>query len=202
MHGDLLAHFGQLGRVTGRFERHQHADLAQTGKPSRYAYSWRPRPGTPSRSWPGGNSYFRRRWRSGRSIPRRWSCRRAAWPPSRRRHCRQRPEPIHQPDLTKPWNCSLRATKSVSALISTRAPVAPFDVTTTRPSAAMRPAFLAAAARPFLRSQSTAASISAPFSARACLTVHHASASLLAQFLDEGGGNLGHGYPLPFNVVG
>ena len=54
------------------------------------------------------------------------------------------------------WNCSLRPTKSVSALTSTTAPLVPSALTPTKPSAATRPAFLAAADRPFVRSQSTA----------------------------------------------
>src|SRR6266851_946285 len=61
---------------------------------------------------------------------------------------------------TKFWKASLRATKSVSELTSTTAPAWPPVATPTSPSAATRPAFLAAAARPFLRSQSTAPSIS------------------------------------------
>ena len=61
---------------------------------------------------------------------------------------------------TMSWNCSLRATKSVSEFTSTTAPVLPEAESPTRPSAATRPAFLAALDRPFLRSQSTAASMS------------------------------------------
>src|SRR5690606_11761409 len=67
------------------------------------------------------------------------------------------------------WNCSLRATKSVSELISTAAPLVPAVTTPTRPSAATRSAFLAALARPRVRSQSTAASMSPLVSARAFL---------------------------------
>src|SRR5438067_2647054 len=70
---------------------------------------------------------------------------------------------------TKAWNRSLRATKSVSELTSTTAPATPRVATPTRPSAATRPAFFAAAARPFLRSQSTAASRSPPLSPSARL---------------------------------
>jgi hypothetical protein len=61
---------------------------------------------------------------------------------------------------TMSWNCSLRATKSVSELTSTAAPDLPDAVMPTSPSAATRPAFFAALDRPFLRNQSTAASTS------------------------------------------
>ncbi|CAH1673175.1 hypothetical protein CHELA41_23784 [Hyphomicrobiales bacterium] len=67
------------------------------------------------------------------------------------------------------WNCSLRATKSVSELISTTTPLLPASATATRPSAATRPDFFAAFDRPFLRSQSTAASTSPPVSVSAVL---------------------------------
>jgi hypothetical protein len=46
--------------------------------------------------------------------------------------------------FTRPWNRSLRATKSVSELTSTTTPLAPFTATPIRPSAATRSAFLAA----------------------------------------------------------
>src|SRR5205823_1095809 len=71
--------------------------------------------------------------------------------------------------LTRPWNCSLRATKSVSELTSTTTPLAPDVTAPIRPSAATRPAFLAAFDRPFLRSQSCAACMSPPVSVRAAL---------------------------------
>src|SRR5882724_5703134 len=71
--------------------------------------------------------------------------------------------------LTSPWNCSLRATKSVSELTSTTTPLLPAVSAPIRPSAATRPAFLAAFERPFLRSQSIAACMSPSFSASACL---------------------------------
>src|SRR5215217_3363937 len=67
------------------------------------------------------------------------------------------------------WNCSLRATKSVSEFTSTTDAVVPLVATPTRPSAATRSAFLAALARPRVRSQSTAASMSPLVSARAFL---------------------------------
>ena len=51
--------------------------------------------------------------------------------------------------LTKFWKPSLRATKSVSELISTIAASFPFSSTCTRPSAAIRSDFLAAFAIPF-----------------------------------------------------
>src|SRR5260221_3331895 len=59
--------------------------------------------------------------------------------------------------LTRPWNRSLRATKSVSELTSTTTPFVPWTSKPIRPSAATRPAFLAALDRPFFRSQSCAA---------------------------------------------
>jgi len=71
--------------------------------------------------------------------------------------------------LTSPWNCSLRATKSVSELTSTTTPLGPAVTAPIRPSAATRPAFFAAFDRPFLRSQSIAACMSPAFSASACL---------------------------------
>src|ERR1700730_13615722 len=71
--------------------------------------------------------------------------------------------------LTSPWNCSLRATKSVSELTSTTTPLMPAVCTPIRPSAAIRPAFFAAFDSPFLRSQSIAACMSPSFSASACL---------------------------------
>jgi hypothetical protein len=49
------------------------------------------------------------------------------------------------------------------------APLSPSTVTPTRPSAAVRPAFFAAAARPLVRSQSIAASMSPPVSPSAFL---------------------------------
>src|SRR5688572_9057177 len=70
---------------------------------------------------------------------------------------------------TKPWNWSLRATKSVSQFTSTSAPLVPSATAPTRPSAATRPAFFAAAARPFLRSQSDASCRSPPVSTSAFL---------------------------------
>ncbi len=71
--------------------------------------------------------------------------------------------------LTRPWNCSLRATKSVSELTSTTTPLAPEVTAPIRPSAATRPAFFAAFDRPFLRSQSWAAVMSPEVSVSAAL---------------------------------
>src|SRR6202045_1564481 len=71
--------------------------------------------------------------------------------------------------LTSPWNCSLRATKSVSELTSTTTPLLSDVTAPIRPSAATRPAFLAAFDRPFLRNQSCAAWISPPLSVSAAL---------------------------------
>jgi hypothetical protein len=56
--------------------------------------------------------------------------------------------------FTKPWNRSLRATKSVSEFTSTTAPFVPLTLMPISPSAATRPAFFAAFDKPFLRSQS------------------------------------------------
>ena len=53
--------------------------------------------------------------------------------------------------LTNSWKPSLRATKSVSELISTIAASLSFTSTCTSPSAAIRSAFLAAFAIPFSR---------------------------------------------------
>src|SRR5579872_1504387 len=106
---------------------------------------------------------------------------------------------------TKAWKSSFRATKSVSELTSTTAPVAPRVLTPTSPSAATRLAFLAAAASPFLRSQSTAPSMSplvwpsaclqsiipAPVFSRNSLTsaaVISAIASILSQCISFAGG--------------
>src|SRR5262249_29847060 len=61
---------------------------------------------------------------------------------------------------TMSWNCSLRATKSVSELTSTMAPACSSAPTPMSPSAATRPALFAAFDKPFLRSQSTALSMS------------------------------------------
>ena len=67
------------------------------------------------------------------------------------------------------WKSAFLATKSVSELISTATPLPPSTTTATRPSAAVRPDFLAALARPLVRSQSTAASMSPSVSVRAFL---------------------------------
>ena len=67
------------------------------------------------------------------------------------------------------WKSGLRATKSVSELSSIMTARLPSATTATRPSAATRPAFLAALARPLVRSQSMAASISPPVSVSAAL---------------------------------
>src|SRR5580700_7957335 len=71
--------------------------------------------------------------------------------------------------LTSPWNWPLRATKSVSELTSTTTPLWPDVTTPIRPSAATRPAFLAAFDKPFLRSQSIDACMSPAFSVGAAL---------------------------------
>ena len=97
---------------------------------------------------------------------------------------------------TKAWNSSLRATKSVSELTSTTAPAVPRVATPTSPSAATRPAFFAAAARPFVRSQSTAASMSPRGLAERPLAIHHPGAGLVAQFLDQRCRYLGHRFIL------
>src|ERR1051325_3195897 len=65
---------------------------------------------------------------------------------------------------------SLRPTKSVSQFTSTSTPVSPATCATTAPSAVMRPAFLLAAARPFLRRILTASSLSPLASVSAAFT--------------------------------
>ena len=94
---------------------------------------------------------------------------------------------------TSVWNSSLRATKSVSELTSTTTPARSPIKAATRPSAATRPAFLAALDRPFLRSQSTGGFDVAVGLGQRGLAVHHAGAGALAQFLHQSGGNRGHG---------
>ena len=85
---------------------------------------------------------------------------------------------------TTAWKSAFRATKSVSALISTIAALPGAVAIPISPSAAVRPALRWAWARPVLRSQSTAASSSpsvsvsaflqsimpAPVLSRSCLT--------------------------------
>src|SRR3984885_6889961 len=71
--------------------------------------------------------------------------------------------------FTRPWNRSLRATKSVSELTSTRIPLLGVTATPISPSARARPAFFAALDRPFLGGQSTAASRLPPLSLSAAL---------------------------------
>ena len=82
------------------------------------------------------------------------------------------------------WNASLRATKSVSELTSTTTASRRPASTPIRPSAAVRPAFLSALEMPFLRSQSTAASMSPLVSVERRLAVHHARAGQFAEFFD------------------
>ncbi len=67
------------------------------------------------------------------------------------------------------WKSAFLPTKSVSEFTSTATPVPSFTATATRPSAAVRPDFLAALARPLVRSQSMAASISPSVSVSAFL---------------------------------
>src|SRR5437763_4473494 len=69
--------------------------------------------------------------------------------------------------LRKP---SVRATKSVSQLTSTSTPTLPSTTEVTIPSAVMRPAFLLAVARPFLRRMVRASSMSPLASTSAALT--------------------------------
>src|SRR5690554_3880783 len=71
--------------------------------------------------------------------------------------------------VAKLINASFLATKSVSALTSTIPPTLSDPATTTSPSAAARPDFLAAADSPFLRKKSTALSKSPAVSVRAFL---------------------------------
>ena len=72
---------------------------------------------------------------------------------------------------TKSWNLSFLATKSVSLLTSTIDAFFPSALmkVLTIPSAAIRPAFFSALARPFSRSHSTALSISPSVFVRAFL---------------------------------
>jgi hypothetical protein len=67
------------------------------------------------------------------------------------------------------WKSAFLPTKSVSEFTSTATPLPPCTATATRPSAAVRPDFFAALARPLVRSQSIAASISPSFSVSAFL---------------------------------
>ena len=60
------------------------------------------------------------------------------------------------------------------------------------PSAATRPAFLAALARPFLRSQSTAASRSPLGLVERRLAIHHARAGLFAELFHHACGDVRH----------
>ena len=65
------------------------------------------------------------------------------------------------------WKSAFLPTKSVSELTSTATPLLPETATATRPSAAVRPDFFAAFARPLVRSQSTDAPMSPSFSVSA-----------------------------------
>jgi hypothetical protein len=72
---------------------------------------------------------------------------------------------------------------------------AALDATATRPSAAVRPDFLAALARPLVRSQSTAASMSPSVSVSAFLASIMPAPVDVAQFLHLCGGNCHFGSP-------
>ena len=65
------------------------------------------------------------------------------------------------------WNSAFFATKSVSEFTSTATAEPPSTAIATKPSAATRPDFLAAFAKPLVRSQSTAASKSPSVSVNA-----------------------------------
>ena len=70
-------------------------------------------------------------------------------------------------EATISWNSAFLPTKSVSEFTSSATAVLPSTATATRPSAAVRPDFFAAFARPLVRSQSTAASMSPSVSVNA-----------------------------------
>ena len=180
--------------VAGRFQRHEHADLAETvadgivqvmaDHAAASPTAWRRGEGSCSRRW------WRWRWKSHRPPCRRR--RDNAGSSARRRRSRpfrRRPARLF---CTSAWNSSLRATKSVSEFTSTTTPVAPDTAMPTRPSAATRSDFFAALDRPFLRNQSMAASMSPSVSAERLLAIHHAGAGLLAKILHQGGGDSGH----------
>ena len=67
------------------------------------------------------------------------------------------------------WKSAFLPTKSVSEFTSTAIPLPALTATATRPSAAVRPDFFAAFARPLVRSQSIAASMSPSVSVSAFL---------------------------------
>ena len=69
----------------------------------------------------------------------------------------------------KPKNCSFLLTKSVSELTSNNTAVFPLTATRVKPSAAIRPSFLADFAIPFSRNQSTAFAMSPSHSVKAFL---------------------------------
>ena len=120
----------------------------------------------------------------------------AGAPSAPRRRCRCRARSPRRcgrnPGTARSW----RRSRS-RELTSTTAPLLPSTATPTRPSAAVRPAFLAAAARPLVRSQSIAASMSPLGLAERLLAIHHAGAGALAQFLHSRGRDLSHvSYPL------
>ena len=124
----------------------------------------------------------------------------AAAPPDRPGLGRQRRRSVR----TSSWKVSLRATKSVSALTSTRAPrrAVERDPDQALAGDAGRPSW------PPPPGPSCAASRSplevALGLASAPLAVHHAGAGLLAQFLDQSCGDLGHRicYSLMIGPVG
>ena len=94
------------------------------------------------------------------------------------------------------WNFSLRATKSVSELTSTSAASLASAARPIRPSAATRPAFLAALAealgpQPVDRGLHVAVGL-----VERRLAIHHARAGLVAQVLHHGCGDRRHALPL------
>ena len=194
MHRQLRAQGRRAVLARRRLERDQHADLAETGR-ERIVHvggddaAARPRAGRRGAA-PCSRRSVAIRWVSSsatvRPVPGRA---RPSAPRDRRRSVasasRQRRDEVLE---------QLVAGDKIGLGIDLDdgAGVAAHVATPTSPSAATRPAFLAAAARPFLRSQSTAASRSPAVSLERALAIHHAGAGLVAQLLDQRGGDLGH----------
>ena len=151
-------------------QRHQDADLAEARRQRAMHVGWRPRRCSTDRP------VARRRFMFSPMVAISVTCSSNCWPVTRigRRqdgiHVAVRVHADRWRLRTNAWKVSLRATKSVSALTSTTAPRLPFRrPRRPGPSAATRPAFFAAAARPLVRSQSTASSISPSVSLSAFL---------------------------------
>ena len=94
--------------------------------------------------------------------------------------------------LTRPWNRSLRATKSVSELTSTTTPLVPCTLHADQAFGRDAAGFLgglrqALLAQPILRRLHVAVGLG-----ERALAIHHAGAGQLAQFLDHLGGDICH----------